>query len=151
MNRENLAKLEALLIADAGNKNGIRFNINDVGTIRQDPLWRKVTLSTRPVLSCRTSGCAMGLAAMSGQFDRLGYTVGRSGWVAIRLDGAEQTYSFAAMQIFDIDYPTARFLFSPDYYPSELEEGAAGELEVARRIRVLLDTGKLTREDLRRM
>jgi hypothetical protein len=132
MNKRRLLKLADLLEADARNRRGIKFDLNVVGYVNNIPEDKIVKLD------CGTSACAMGLAAMSGAFNRegLSYRV-TTGWlnnVATTFKGRKVQYDTAAMRLFDISRRDADFLFTSGQYPTE-QKGAKGERYVAKRIR----------------
>lgn len=142
MNKENLLKLADMLEADAANPTGLKF---DLGVI--------VELDTLPVsadykipMSCGTSACAMGLAMLSGQFEKLGYIIRRLqdevdiAEIDPTWDGKIVTFVHAAKQLFEITDEQAVWMFSPDYY-DRTPQGAEGELRVAQRIRGLVKHG----------
>lgn len=138
MNTENLLKLAALLEDDAANFTGMKFDIGTIAEISEDveaAVWS-------PALDCGTTGCGMGLAAISGEFSRLGYEIAR-GDFCILLDGERALYDDAAEELFDLDTYTAHQLFSPDYYSQNVKKGREGELELAARIRKLVAQGHL--------
>jgi hypothetical protein len=60
MNKRRLLKLADLLVANAHNSKGMRFDLDHWGVFRGHKRPRK--------LDCQTTGCALGLAAMSGAF-----------------------------------------------------------------------------------
>lgn len=134
MNKRRLLKLADLLEADARKKRGIRFNLY---TIAMTDLPQK---NGEPVkLNCGTQACAMGLAAISGAFQRQGlsYKIRRSGAIETTFDGRLKMYDSAAMALFDISRRQANFLFTPASYPeNEMSlRGADAERYVAERIR----------------
>lgn len=134
MNKRRLLKLADLLEADAKNKKGMKFDLHVVGYAND------AEAGGTAELNCGTKACAMGLAAMSGAFKRQGlsYKI-TNGWlnnIETTVDGRRRDYDRAAMQIFDIDYVTANFLFTPSFYPSEMDKsGGKAERFVAKRIR----------------
>jgi len=144
--KRRLLKLADMLEADAKNKKGIKFDIGTVGHTNDDDV--------KPSLSCGTTACAMGLAAISGKFKRAGLSYfcekGSSGFILeTTMYGKEITYTEAAVQLFDISYQEAYLLFYPGYYPEDKSEGAKGEREVAKRIRRLV-AGKPIVKDVER-
>lgn len=127
MNKRRLLKLADLLEADAKNKKGIRF---DMGT------WGEVNDEAKP-LSCGTTACAMGLAALSGIFKRagVGYYITRGGGLLITMNGGGDAVG-AAQDLFSISHAEAVYLFT------ESEEvGAKGERAIAARIRRFVKEG----------
>jgi hypothetical protein len=127
MNKRKLLKLADLLEADAANDKGIKFNLGSWGYVDD----------TKKPLSCKTQGCAMGLAALSGKFG-ISYKL-YSGCVSfdIKRYGSASGYG-AAVDVFDIDISTAQWLFGSNNY--RLKRGARAELQVARRIRKFVKT-----------
>lgn len=127
MNKKRLLKLADLLEADAKNRKGIKF---DLGT------WGYVDDDSKGLVSCGTTACAMGLAAISGAFKRQGLSHKLEGnYIVVMHDGKEGGFS-AACNLFGIEYYEARSLFDSEHYPMDVETvGAAGERYVAKRIR----------------
>lgn len=139
MHADRMLKLADLLETDANNPTGAKFNI---------AAWGSSTTETME-LSCGTSACAMGIAALSGAFaaDGLKYEIGTGGCkceeclargmnkyrLDVYCDGREGFG--AAEQLFGISQRTAWRLFSPDYYGADEQTGKVGELAVANRIR----------------
>lgn len=131
MNKRRLLKLADLLEADAKNPKGIKF---DLGTWAQ-------TKGDEVSVSCGTSACAMGLAALSGAFVRAGLTYEveeAPEWTGARfavvVRHGEHADCYAAASLFDIDSDVAEWLFLPDWYEGAVT-GKRGELKVAKRIR----------------
>jgi hypothetical protein len=128
-----LLKLAALLLADAKNKKGIKFDIGTVARVA-DPTKKEVPLN------CGTTACAMGLAAISGAFKKQGLTAKFSNesyednslWCA--WNGRIRDYDRTAMSLFGITQDQANYLFSPWTYHYDKKTGARGEKEVVRRI-----------------
>lgn len=123
MNKRRLLKLADLLEADAKNKNGIRFDLGDWGTIDDE---------TSP-LSCGTTACAMGLAVVSGAFKRAGLRA-FSGVDLTPVMPGDAIGVAAAANLFGISYDAADWLFTPSYYGG-YTKGSVVELKVAKRIR----------------
>lgn len=124
MNKRRLLKLADLLDADSKNKKGICFDFT---------LWGEVEDEHNPV-SCGTTACALGLAAVSGVFKKQGlkYRV-RGGCLGI---GFKRTWHPAtvAARFFDITLSDAYELFvHSSGLPSAA--GAKAERAVAKRIR----------------
>lgn len=148
MNKRRLLKLADLLEADASEKKGIKF---DMGTIAE----RKAkSAEDRAIkLDCGTTGCAMGLAGISGAFKHagLGYRIGEQldpdgGMdIVLTVGGSRTDYHSAAIMIFGLTQGQARFLFAPESYPSKFIRGAKAERYVAKRIRDLV-AGEITSE-----
>jgi len=128
VNKKRLLKLADMLEADAKNPEGIRF---DLGT------WGMIYDRAKPA-SCGTTACAMGFAAISGQFERAGLAYHYASMVFLfHFKGKNMNGYEAAQNLFSINYDTATRLFSPTAYPNSQIEGAEGERAVARRIRKL--------------
>jgi hypothetical protein len=126
VNKQRLLKLADLLETDAKNKNGVKFDLTT---------WGQVSDSTKPV-SCGTSACAMGLAALSGAFKKQGlqYEVGGTGYLHVGING-EWGGFYAAQKLFDISGDEAEWLFDVDGYGAAEVTGAKGEHNVAKRLR----------------
>lgn len=136
MKTDLLLKLADMLEADAANPEGIKFDLRS--WIRPSDLTYEA-YENLP-MNCGTTACAMGLAALSGQFEGLSYT--GAGNVAYRVSVTETKYGFDAVEVlFDVSFETAAKLFSKTYYPVRL--GAEAELLVAKRIRTLVTQGNL--------
>jgi hypothetical protein len=126
MNKRRLLKLAALLEADAKNKNGIKFDMCDWGTVKNPDA----------TMSCGTSACAMGLAALSGVFKRAGLRGGvKSGAIHFYWHDYPVGGLYAAQKLFDIDRLTAMELFLPG---DGRIYGAAAERAKAKQIRKLV-------------
>ena len=138
-----LLKLAALLLADAKNKKGIKFDIGTVVRVA-DPTKEEIPLD------CGTTACAMGLAAISGVFKKQGLTAkfakkdpnnlgdpSPSVWCA--WNGRLRDYDRVAISLFGITQNQANYLFSPWTYPVNMKRGAAGEKEVVRRIHRIVE------------
>lgn len=65
-------KLADLLEKDAKNKKGIRFDLSTVFTATALEEGKDIPSDYVPEVSCGTTACAMGLAAISGEFKRAG-------------------------------------------------------------------------------
>lgn len=150
MRADLLKRGVALLRADAANPQGVKFNlgtwaepddkdkITDSGIVTKYPsgwgpdhdAWAQG--ATVPV-SCGTQACAMGLFAISGEFEDegLGYTITAGGHLFPAMHGHDGFA--AAVRLFDISESDAMYLFDPDYYGS-VPEGEAGEKLVTQRI-----------------
>jgi hypothetical protein len=121
MNKRRLLKLADLLEKDAKNKKGIKFDMQ---------VWGVIDNPDKP-MSCGTSACAMGLAALSGAFKSagLGYEIGDDGGLWITIHGYHSPIG-AAMWIFNIKDRAAAYLFL-----DQTGVGAKGERQVAKMIR----------------
>lgn len=139
MNKRRLLKLADLLEADAKNAKGIQFNLCTI--IRTDDVYAAAASGTVP-MSCGTSACAVGLAALSGAFKRsagLSYKLVHSEWgieIKTTINGQSRAYDRAAMAVFGLTMRQVDFLFTPTRYGiGEPISGAIGERYVAKRIR----------------
>jgi len=140
--KRRLLKLADMLEADAKNKKGMKFDIGTVGYTCDE--------TTKPTLSCGTTACAMGLAAISGKFKRAGLSYSFQGdhmSISTTMYGTVVSYIDAAIQLFDISFLEAGLLFSPGHYPDDKSEGAKGEREVAKRIRRLVAGKPIVKEE----
>jgi hypothetical protein len=127
MNKRRLLKLAELLEADAKNPAGIKFDMGEWGWI-SDP--------ENPV-SCGTTACAMGLAALSGAFKRTGLKYEMPGYfrMEITMPGARDGIA-SAMKLFEISRAEAEYLFA-----DQAGIGRRGELKEARCIRKFVERG----------
>lgn len=128
MRKRELLKLAKMLRKDAVDPEGIQFYLYE---------WGHVSNPSRP-LSCDTTACAMGLAALSGAFPGLKGKLLRRGslWITYRspINGKLASDAFtSAMDLFQIDSCQANFLFTSIQGLTQ-EEGAKGEIQVAARI-----------------
>ena len=126
MNKKRLLKLADLLEADAENKKGLQF---DYFT------WGWVTDETKP-MSCGTSACALGLAALSGAFKRagLGWRQPKGDTIKFLWNGRRVRASRAAMKTFGLSEKDSDYLFI-NAAGLPCTNGAKAELAVAKRIR----------------
>jgi hypothetical protein len=138
--KRRLLKLAAMLMADAKNKKGIQFDIGTVGRSTGEPFKVKQVVP----LDCGTSACAMGLAALSGEFKKAGlsYKIQNDflsqNQIWTRWNGRTVDYDKAAMKLFGVTKEQADYLFSPWTYPLNKRTGAVGEYEVIRRIKCIV-------------
>jgi hypothetical protein len=135
MNKRRLLKLADLLEADAKDRKGIKFDLDTWGYTSKRSL--AVNDGPIPAVSCETTACAMGLAALSGAFKREGltYTVRDTPsfmQVDVKMGRAEGLD--AAAKLFGITRTTAGWLFLDDNYDGSTTK-AVGERAVAKRIR----------------
>lgn len=149
MNKEKLLKLAALLRADADKPDGIKFDLGFWG-ITYDPDDDEVeaNLDTSKVLTCHTTACAIGLAAISGAFneDGLGFFINK-GDIEFTLHGTKIDGIDAAIKVFDLTYDQASYLFVDDAWLDQTQE-ASGERQVAERIkRFVKENGIIYRVD----
>lgn len=158
---DRLRRMVALLERDAANPEGVMFDLStwaspsDANTENPHGVWEK-PVETIPV-SCGTSACAMGLAAISGEFQAEGlgfeYMGGTRNYTIIPTlteNGVARGSGFlAAAHLFGITLGAAEYLFDPENY-DECPVGAEGEKEVADRITAFLADGRYTIYDPRR-
>lgn len=141
--RRRLNKLADLLLADACNKHGVKFDMECWGFVA-DP---------KDPVSCGTQCCALGLAALSGAFARAGLNAKiKQNFVSFTFNGRTQHNAFlAGAKTFGISVGEAEHLFSPNTYPEFMSplddftcpdpgsvrpgEGAEAERVVAERVR----------------
>lgn len=134
MNKRRLLKLAELLEKDARNKKGIKFNMAHWGYVDD----------IDNLLSCGTSCCAMGLAALSGTFKRAGLTASVDGCcVKIKWKNRIVDGFLAAQRLFDITNGQSDILFAPGIL--DLNVGAKGERAKVKQIRKFVKTGVLKR------
>lgn len=151
--KRRLLKLADMLEADAKNKKGVHFNLSTV-VAKTDPenysgFACHVPEDFSPEISCGTTACAMGLAAISGAFKRAGlsYKYDSSNQLIVTTwNGRFKEYDAAAVVLFGITKDEANYLFTPSYYSEKVADswgdhpmskvrGAKGERRVANRIR----------------
>lgn len=152
MNDERLLKLADLLEADAANPTGVKFDLEFWGThsahsgiavkdweVRQTLKDQgKALKDGQPIpVDCNTAACAVGLACISGAFaaDGLTYRITINGDL-LPVFGHAEDWS-AAADFFGLTDAQSHRLFSPCAYSKKT--GAEAELEVAKRIRGLVD------------
>lgn len=144
MNKRRLLKLAGLLEANAKNRKGAKFDLAYWGTVEK----------AEELMSCGTTACAAGLAAISGAFKRQGlsYRLEKRAFsegfnIEITLNGLcvddmenGTNGSFISVQkFFDLTIREGEFLFLPNKYPGLPTKEAAGEFIVAQRIRQFVD------------
>ena len=151
---DRLKRLVALLERDASNPEGVQF---DLGTWAS-PAGGGMTWDTaeQPKVDCGTRACAMGLAAISGEFTAEGlshqFEPYHGGFqlcprIVDEL-GRVQTHMQAATALFGIDLDAAQWLFDPSYYSSDIPTNERdGELAVAARITGFLANGRYNNEE----
>lgn len=123
--RKRLLKLADMLETDASNKSGIRFDFTNWGYVGD----------AQNMVSCGTSACAMGLAAVSGAFRRQGLDcrIKQDGAIEI-IFGKTKSPIRASARLFHISEGQATRLFALSLGLSYLH-GARAERAVAKRIR----------------
>jgi hypothetical protein len=134
--RRRLLKLADLLEADARKKKGIKFDFTEWGQA-DDP---------NSPMSCGTTACALGLAALSGAFARNGLTatIQHFGWIEIKMESGAR-FIEAGAELFKISYEESEFLFTSGKALGRLRKGAKAERAVAQRIRNFV-AGRVTAE-----
>ena len=153
---DRLLLLAALLEKDAAKPTGLKFDLgmwaapaddtkrswdrSDLGVT--DTQMHDGVVTKLPEVSCGTMGCALGFAALSGEFAKYGlgmtYAVTFSGNIDLLPVCNDREGFDAGEELFGISYETSCYLFDPDCY-DDTPRGAEGELEVAQRIRALVD------------
>jgi hypothetical protein len=148
MRADRLLKLAELLEADAANPEGVMFTLKDWATpssALRGISSSKVFESEVIPLNCNTAACALGLAALSGEFASEGLTfkLTEAGTFKGTLVPIFEDYKGfdAGSVFFEIGKKETYLIFDPDYY--QVTSGSEAELEVAKRIRQLVTDGKL--------
>lgn len=142
MNIERLTKLVNLLKEDANNPVGVSFDMSAWIRVR-DPDENWPFLRERPdsiPVQCDTQACAFGLAAISGIFAEDGLTYQLLGSTLVPEYQGQSGFD-AACVFFEISTRNAVMLFDPAVY--DIKEGAQAELEVVKRIDVLMAVNSL--------
>lgn len=144
-------RLEHLLRNNAANETGMKFDLNAWGHLPDD-FGEKVVrrfgdprmITEKPNLDCGTVGCAIGLAVLSGEFDKdgLSYRAERNKWYQegqyIPVPRFEGWNGWSAVELFfGISHDEAFELFQPTNYACTT--GAKAELAVAERIREFVE------------
>lgn len=136
--RKRLLKLADLLMENAKNRKGAKFSYTDFGSVEVP----EGGLGDKFKLNCGTTGCALGLAAMSGKFKGLGAqlpkwgkntTPGKEVSIDITLDGNIINPFKAGEKVFDLTEAEAEYLFAHISVPTDV--GAEAERAVAKEIR----------------
>jgi hypothetical protein len=136
--KKRLLKLRDLLLKDARRKNGIKFDMFDWGTSK----------TPEPKMDCGTQACALGLAAISGEFKRQGLDFrvfnhepddSDEYGLDITLHGVTNDNFFIGAKVFDIPYELSQVLFSPS---GQNTQGAVAERELAKHIASIVKTGE---------
>lgn len=157
MHVERLRKLEQLLRDDAKNEKGVKFNLAVWASPSQTTpglggyAREKWVDKVEPSVSCGTTACALGLAAISGVFkdEGLDYRVYEAGsevdengvkrqLFILEPDHGGHSGFEAGQSFFDLTYSQSHFLFDPAAY-DDIPKGAAGEIIVADRIAGLIN------------
>lgn len=134
-------------MADAKKSDGIRFDLGTVGRPSEAPAFKS---KDDVKLACGTTACAMGLAAISGEFKNLSFEISNQFFVNITVRDEVVDYDIAATKIFGIGKRAANYLFTPANYPDDIRAGAYAERFVANRIRRFV-AGKVSKKTLQRV
>jgi hypothetical protein len=130
--KKRLLRLAKLLRKDAKCKTGVKFNMGDWGSTEDE--------NTKLGMNCGTQACALGLAAISGEFKRegLGFRNDIDFGDSKRVTTIEFTYKGrasnaieAAVATFDIPECVADYIFGGDANVKTKGEGAKAEIEMA--------------------
>lgn len=134
---ERLMRLHDLLVADAANPEGVRFDlgvwavpfVENEEEDEADPNWV-------PRVSCGTAACAVGLACVSGEFAKDGL-VGQMGYDSIYPAFDDYRHWPAVKLFFGLNDDEATFLFTEHVYECDdlPTKGSEAELVVADRIK----------------
>lgn len=144
--KKRLLRLAKLLRKDAKCKTGIKFNMGDWGSTED--------VDTKIGMNCGTQACALGLAAISGEFKRDGLSFKTTAdspfcdpvnTVDFTYKGRECNAIEAAMATFDIPQCVADYIFGGDATVRTNGEGAKAEIEMAEIIEGVCK-GKLPQE-----
>lgn len=131
MNNENLLRLVKLLERDANDAAGVQFDMN---------IWGKIKDQANPI-SCGTQACAMGLAALSGEFAEEGltaYFTGEDGMI-FHWHGIPTDPLVIATNLFGISITESYALFLGECWL----RGKEGELAKANQIRQFVGRGAI--------
>lgn len=149
MNIERMTYMRDLLMRDAANPTGARFDLStwvapaaghgDPTSSWQWEIADTGELKTPPTMSCGTVVCALGLAALDPEFNKQGLTFEvqplplKKGFAHMMPKCEGRTGFEAGARFFGISYGDARYLFDPDCYDGTPQH-AEGERLVAQRI-----------------
>jgi hypothetical protein len=144
--KDRLLKLARLLMANAKNKKGVKFDLTSWGSV--EDVGGKTDMSKPVKMDCGTTACAAGLAAISGQFKGLGYKTILWGHNTLQVDPTFRDYDgFNAITVyFGLNSEQGQRLFSPDFYPRKYRTKAKGEKHVAERIRYFVRKGTFPKD-----
>lgn len=136
--KKRLLKLADLLMKDARNKKGIKFDMRTWGVVK-DP---------ETPMSCGTSACAMGLAALSGAFSKAGLRYRISSMFGLQIFVGDNDILGDAIRsaeiVFGLTNHQAVRLFMPDGRGAGPNvTGAAAEIKKAKQIRHFVKTGEI--------
>lgn len=172
MHAERLTRLADLLRRDAANEKGVQFDLGTWSQPAKDTLlgqlvgyMSRVWLNAEPPpVDCGTTACALGLAAISGEFKEEGLDCEFVPYWGFDDKQHARAHSEpplgyhmyprckghtgfeAASALFDISDDDASYLFDPDCYSGDTPVGAQGELFVANRIERFI-VGDIDEED----
>ncbi len=150
MHIKRLRRLEALLRKDAKRKRGITFDMGVWGEVnlpekvvdRMEESGRMLSGAQAKkyiTMNCNTRACALGLAAISGEFPSLTIKVDIAGDVVPYYRG--QNGLHAGIEAFELTDRQACWLFMPSSYGDSSLTGAEMELQVADRIHDMIKAG----------
>lgn len=125
--RNRLTKLRELLLLDARRKRGIKFDMSTFGIVKD---------GGAPGMDCGTRACALGLAALSGQFRGLSLSIDCYSIARILWKGSYIGAFHAGELAFDIPDSLAWTLFTSGVMKKS--KGAAAERELAGLIKNIL-------------
>ena len=159
MKVKRLERLVKLLRKDARNKKGVKFDLTTWASPANSINRRWITEPDEIPVSCNTTACAMGLAVISGEFEKEGlYANYVNQWngvamqPAIKVKDRKQGMEYvstnfaAARALFGLKHDIeASWLFNPSFYKGSDRRGAKAELKVAKRISKLIKDGGLPR------
>jgi hypothetical protein len=143
--KDRLLKLAKLLVANAKNKKGVKFDLNSWAIMEDVDVKPDTNQSVK--MDCRTTACAAGLAAISGQFKGLGYQLS-AGYKKLWVDPTFKHYEGfdAVTAYFGLNLEQGKRLFVPDFYPKKYQTKAKGEKFVAERIRYFVRKGEFPKD-----
>ncbi len=137
---ERLMRLRDILVADANNPKGARFDLDGwampagIGGMSWDELKDHLS-GWEPAMNCGTAACAVGLACLSGEFASEKLAFHRDGDSIAPVFGGYRHWS-AVKLFFGLNEKEAEHLFQSDSY--HVAQGAEAELAVAHRIAVFV-------------
>jgi hypothetical protein len=144
MNIERLQRMADLLERDAANPKGVKFDLSTWAAPGGKVSWEKKPREVK--VDCGTSACALGLAAISGEFKKEGLAYEFTGdftegftllpVITDKLGSIKDGFR-AGATLFEITDADSHYLFDPDQYDT-IPMGEEGERFVAARIRRLI-------------
>ncbi len=138
-----LERFIALLERDMNNPKGVKFDMSYWAKVADSYSRYSFVDGKQPTVDCGTNACALGLAAISGEFaaEGLKYDISSEGDLLPTFND-KQDFE-AGAELFGISKHDAQVLFDPWYYPRTQRQGAAAEQEVIDRIKNLIAKGNL--------